>query len=407
MNIPKLSLTLLLLSASFWAGAQTVAEEPQVVSVEGYVFEEDNRGYLRNVNVSFLKEASNELLAQVKTDKDGKFTADLPINMDFQMVASKKHFLLKEQKVTTKGVKAAAKIFLKVEMERKPGYIFDVTVAEAGSKKTEAVVNAIEGARIEVFNNTTGKEELDLKNYPYPNFKFTFEKGNHYTLMIRKKGFLNKRIEAYIDVDDCILCFDGLGIVDPGVTDVLTNNNELGTFLANIELERAQLNKTFAIENIYYDYDKYVIRDDAAAELQKLFEVLNDNPAIIIEMGSHTDSRGKDPYNLQLSDKRAKAAVEYLVEYGNVDPKRLTWKGYGESALVNDCGNGTPCDEQEHQLNRRTELKIVGFQEEDPIAHRSLKDILVDERLMKEVNEGEVIKVEANPVKQEKDERGN
>ena len=406
MNIPKLSLTLLLLSASFWTDAQTVAEEPQVVSVEGYAFEEGNRGYVRNVNVSFLKEDSNELLAQVKTDKDGKFAAKLPVDMNFQLVAAKKHFISKEQVVTTKGVEADAKVFLKVEMERKPGYVFDVTLAEAGASKATAVVNAIEGARVEVFNNTTGKQELDLKNYPYPNFKFTFEKGNHYTLMIRKKGFLNKRIEAYIDVDDCILCFDGLGIVDPGVTDVLTNDNEIGTFLANIELERAQLNKTFAIENIYYDYDQFVIRDDAAAELQKLFEVLNDNPGIIIEMGSHTDSRGRDPYNRQLSDKRAKAAVDYLVEYGKVDAKRLTWKGYGESSLVNDCGNGAPCKEQEHQLNRRTELKIVGFQEKDPIANRSLKDILVDERLMKEVNEGEVIKVEANP-KSEKDERGN
>ncbi|MEM1323952.1 MAG: OmpA family protein [Bacteroidota bacterium] len=393
MKLLNSFLICLLLALSPQLTAQEETQEQ--VTIEGYAFEEDNRGYLRNVKITLLKKGSQEIYAQGKSNKNGLFVLKVPPAMEFELIAEKKHFFPAEQIVSTVQAKDSSKVFIKVEMERKPGYVFDVTIAEAN--KAEAIVDAIEGARIEVFNNTTGKEELILKDYPHPNFRFTFEKGNHYTLMIRREGFLNKRIEAYVDVDSCILCFDGLGIVDPGVTDVLAHGHDIGTFLANVELEPAELNKTFEIENIYYDYDKWAIRPDAAAELDKLFTVLNDNPQLIIEMGSHTDSRGRDAYNLNLSQKRAEAAVNYLVENGQLDPSRLTYKGYGETQLSNKCDNGVPCPEEKHQLNRRTELKIVGFTALDPLANKSLKDIITEEYLLKEVMDGEVIKVEATP----------
>ncbi len=209
----------LVIAASPQLQAQEQTQDQKQVTIEGYAFEEDNRGYLRNVKITLLKKGSQEIYAQGKSDKNGLFVLKVPPAMEFELIAEKKRFITTEQFVSTRKAKADAKVFIKVELERKPGYIFDVTVAEAS--RTEAIVDAIEGARIEVFNNTTGKEELVLKDYPHPNFRFTFEKGNHYTLMIRREGFLNKQIEAYVDVDSCILCFDGLGIVEPGVTDVL------------------------------------------------------------------------------------------------------------------------------------------------------------------------------------------
>ena len=112
------------------------------------------------------------------------------------------------------------------------------------------------------------------------------------------------------------------------------------------------------MENIYYDFDKYDIRADAAIELDKLVKILNDNPRIHIEMGSHTDCRGNDQYNEILSDNRAHAAVEYLVSQGIV-ASRLTYKGYGETVLVNNCKDGVRCSEQDHQKNRRTEFKVI------------------------------------------------
>lgn len=129
-------------------------------------------------------------------------------------------------------------------------------------------------------------------------------------------------------------------------------------FVADFSLDQIVIEKPIVLENIYYDLDKWEIRADAAAELDKLVKLLQDNPTISIEMGSHTDSRAGDQYNLVLSDKRAKAAVEYLV-YKGIDAGRLKYKGYGETKLINRCKNNVDCTEEEHQQNRRTEFKVT------------------------------------------------
>jgi len=126
----------------------------------------------------------------------------------------------------------------------------------------------------------------------------------------------------------------------------------------NLYLEGIVIDKAIRIENIYYDFDKWNIRPDAATELDKLVKIMTDNPTIWIELGSHTDSRGKDSYNLNLSQKRAESAVQYIISRG-IDKNRITAKGYGETQLLNKCANGVNCSETEHQLNRRTEFKIV------------------------------------------------
>ena len=112
------------------------------------------------------------------------------------------------------------------------------------------------------------------------------------------------------------------------------------------------------MENIYYDLNKWFIRPDAAIELDRLAQLMNDNPTLLIELSSHTDSRAGDQYNLILSDKRAQAAVEYIISKG-IEAKRLRWKGYGESMLINHCENNVVCTEEEHQKNRRTEFKAI------------------------------------------------
>lgn len=126
----------------------------------------------------------------------------------------------------------------------------------------------------------------------------------------------------------------------------------------DLHLEPVEINKAIRLENIYYDFDKWNIRPDAAVELDKLVKIMLDNPTIWIELGSHTDSRGKDAYNLSLSQKRAESAVQYIISRG-VNKNRITAKGYGETQLLNKCANNVQCSDAEHQLNRRTEFKIV------------------------------------------------
>ncbi|MBT0608349.1 OmpA family protein [Aequorivita echinoideorum] len=107
------------------------------------------------------------------------------------------------------------------------------------------------------------------------------------------------------------------------------------------------------LQPIYFDFDKSNIRKDAEIELAKILAALREYPEIIIHIESHTDSRGNDAYNMQLSERRAQSTLKWLVGKG-IDPSRLTAKGYGESQLVNQCSNGVDCTAEEHQLNRRS-----------------------------------------------------
>jgi outer membrane protein OmpA-like peptidoglycan-associated protein len=120
------------------------------------------------------------------------------------------------------------------------------------------------------------------------------------------------------------------------------------------------LGKCFGIKNIYFDFDKYSIRVEAAIDLEKILIVLTDNPGMKLDIRSHTDSRGTSNYNDILSNNRAKATIQWLIKNG-VHPNRLTAKGYGENQLINSCYDGIVCSEEEHQLNRRSEFIITAL----------------------------------------------
>lgn len=109
-----------------------------------------------------------------------------------------------------------------------------------------------------------------------------------------------------------------------------------------------------AINNIYYDFDKWDLREESKRELDKIVELLNENPGMRIQLNSHTDDRGPEIYNVDLSQKRAQSVVEYLIQQG-IDQKRLLFKGWGESKLMITNAQS----EEEHQMNRRTTFNIL------------------------------------------------
>ncbi len=134
-------------------------------------------------------------------------------------------------------------------------------------------------------------------------------------------------------------------------------NNPVQRFEVEIVLDKIFLDKEIRLENIYYDFDKWDIREDAKPTLDALAENLKLNPNIRIQLSSHTDCRGNDSYNEALSQKRAQSAVDYLISKG-IDPLRLVAKGYGEGVPEATCICAR-CTEEEHQLNRRTTFKII------------------------------------------------
>ena len=147
---------------------------------------------------------------------------------------------------------------------------------------------------------------------------------------------------------------------------IITIAPENGKTYLPIALEKAKckvtvgddLGKCFGIKMIYFDLDKSNIRTEAALDLEKILDVLNQNPTMKLDIRSHTDSRQTFKYNEALSDRRAKSTINWLIKNA-VDSNRLTGKGYGETQLVNKCADGVKCSEEEHQLNRRSEFIIT------------------------------------------------
>lgn len=120
------------------------------------------------------------------------------------------------------------------------------------------------------------------------------------------------------------------------------------------------VNQKIALKNIYYDFDKWDILPESAKELDKLVALMQENPGMKVELGSHTDDRGTEPYNLKLSQSRAKSAVEYIVSKG-ITKSRIKGTGYGKSQLIHKGVGGKKCTPEQNRENRRTEIFIPGF----------------------------------------------
>ncbi|MCB9310190.1 MAG: OmpA family protein [Lewinellaceae bacterium] len=347
-------------------------------TIEGYVFEDDNRGYLGMALVKLMDSSSQSILDSTYTSSEGYFKMTAPKSAQLKVSVEKDMFSKFEQDIFTEE----SKVFVSAKMTRVPGYIFEITLAEKKGKETE-VSKAIKDAKIEVYNNTTKEITLDILKNPYPEFKVNLLKGNHYTILIRKDSFLTKRMEAFVNVNGCILCFEGVGDVRPGVVDNLSGSNTIGMLLANVELDRIAIDKLVGFANIYYASGSAELNSEGKKELDKVAMIAKDNPNILFELGSHTDYVGDERSNLILSENRAKSVVEYLVNKKDVRKNQLISKGYGETKPINNCNEQNPCSSSELAKNRRTELKIIGISDE--IREMSLKEIKTIEEFEEEL----------------------
>ena len=113
------------------------------------------------------------------------------------------------------------------------------------------------------------------------------------------------------------------------------------------------------LKPLYFDLNKSTITNQAKIELTKVIVYMKTYPQINIDVRSHTDSRASDAYNMSLSDRRAKATIEYILRVGEINSDRVSGKGYGETKLVNKCADGVQCSEVDHQLNRRSEFIVI------------------------------------------------
>jgi len=165
---------------------------------------------------------------------------------------------------------------------------------------------------------------------------------------------------------------------------------ESDTLRVDIYLKKFEKEKAYRLKNIYYDYDKWDLRKESEKTLDTLYDLLVENPLIIVELGSHTDIRGSDAYNANLSQKRAESCVNYLIKRG-IPKQRIIPKGYGETKTLEDCTKHPECPDAGtgdcpcHQINRRTEFKIIG-ELDAPLEYQqdTMEDVGVDQNAVEE-----------------------
>ncbi|MCW3084616.1 MAG: OmpA/MotB domain protein [Bacteroidetes bacterium] len=231
-----------------------------------------------------------------------------------------------------------------VVLEKDPGLSLYAIVTDKATKQP------LQGVKMKLINNVTGKDELintpatgDFRK-PLAENKLTDRIS--YNIVLEKDGYLSKTVTY-----NKVLDKEGQYTISQDM-DLSMDKIDVGADLA----------KLINIKPIYFDLGKYAIRKDAAVELEKIVKVMNENPTMIVELGSHTDCRGTIAANFKLSDNRAKASAEYIKKK-ITNPERINGKGYGESKLKNGCAcEGavkSTCTEAEHQENRRTEFIII------------------------------------------------
>lgn len=287
---------------------------------------------LANTNITLYNKGGKAL--KCTTDSLGRFSFQAQPEVDYQILAKKESFLDAEKKISTKGIVGELKVDL--ILKKIPEFSINCLVKD---KKSNSVIDNV--------NVILQNKETNLIE------EFLTDKDGTFNKKIKGKK-LNDKIDYKI-----VLTKEGYMVKSAIVKKILIEAGEQDLIIYMDKMEVGMdLNDIIQINPIYFDLNKYNIRPDAAVELDKIVKVMNENPNMLIELGSHTDSRGSDRYNLRLSDRRAKSSAKYIKERIS-NPKNIYGKGYGETKLKNHCRNGVKCSEKEHQENRRTEFKII------------------------------------------------
>jgi outer membrane protein OmpA-like peptidoglycan-associated protein/tetratricopeptide (TPR) repeat protein len=288
-----------------------------------------------------LKDPSGKVIGTAVSDAQGKYSFDVEESGVYSLSGSKEKFFPGASKA---DVKEAPETVADVVLEADPGLSLYAVVTDKADGKP------LEGVKLTLLNNLTGKEEVITTPVTGDYLKALADNKLNdrisYNLKLEKEGYLTKTVTY------------NQQLTRPGRYDV-ASALDLSMDKLAVGMDLA---KIIDIKPIFFDLGKHAIRPDAALELEKIVKVMNEYPTMEVELGSHTDCRSSIAFNEALSDRRAKASAAYI-QAKITNPQRIYGKGYGESQLVNGCAcEGavkSTCSEEEHQKNRRTEFKII------------------------------------------------
>ena len=293
-----------------------------------------------------MKDIDGNTIASTIADENGHYNFDLEPETEYNLEVSKDDYFDNSGNISTVDKdESSSEINLDLALEKDPGLSLHCLITDKASGLP------LDSVSLKITDEKTGVEFL---------VAITPETGDvlkaiadkkigdalNYKIEINREGYLSKTVNYIANIEK------------PGVIEV-QENIDLTMTKMDIGMD---LSKLIDIKPIYFDLGKYVIRPDAALELDKIVKIMNEYPSMVVELGSHTDCRGSIASNATLSDNRAKASASYI-QARIANPERIYGKGYGESKLITNCPcEGTvksTCPETEHQKNRRTEFLII------------------------------------------------
>jgi outer membrane protein OmpA-like peptidoglycan-associated protein/tetratricopeptide (TPR) repeat protein len=284
-----------------------------------------------------LFDSEGEIVETVTTTENGMYEFSVEADLEFSLDGNKEDYFGAKNTASTKTEEEV--VTADLVLEKDPGLSLYAIITD---KKTKAPLDSV---TVTLLDNLTGISEVfttpvtgDLRKAlvgkklnDRGSWNITIEKADYFTKTVTYGTTLDRpgQYDVHADLDLSL---------DPEVKDLA---------------ELVQINP------IKFDFNKYNIRADAQVELNKIVDIMNKYPNMVVELGAHTDCRGSAAYNEKLSDRRAKASAKYIATK-ITNPKNIYGKGYGENRPIEDCGGSCKsCSDEQHDENRRTEFLII------------------------------------------------
>ncbi len=306
-----------------------------------------------------LTTSSDNISIVNASDRFHKVT--LKKNDCYDFLAGKQGYIPEDIRMCNKDITAGDTLYLLMQKELQlvsqiKGMVVDQFSGKPVVNASLILTNTNTGSEREYVSNDTGQFVIELPG------------DNCYSLKARKQDFFTKKIDQTYCVETqevrnflMDIYMQPFKRTAEATPDLLASKTGDSGFEISQKVYEED-NSVAYLLNLYYDSGRASVRKEGIAELEKLLALLKENPDIIVEISSHTDAKGKKEMNEKLSHRRANAIVKYLINKG-IPSDRLVAIGYGETKPVNGCVDGVDCSEEEHQLNRRTEFRVLGVKE--------------------------------------------
>jgi outer membrane protein OmpA-like peptidoglycan-associated protein len=311
------------------------------VIMSGTVTDLNTNDTLREATLN-IKNQKGDIVATLVTDAKGGYNVNLEPDQTYTVEVQKENHKNEQFNLNTDF--NTPKVKQNVALENRPNVTYNGIVTDTKTK------NTLQGVKVTIKDLSSGKEILITNSDVNGSFTKAFQDLKYgatqkFEIKLEKKDYATKLIDFSYT---------------PTQTGTVSINDLIDLSIGKVEVG-VDLSKLMQLGDIYFDYGKFEIREDAALQLDKIVSIMNEYPSMIIELGSHTDCRGAKDANKKLSDNRAKASADYI-RSRITTPTRISGIGYGEAKLKVNCPcEGkvvSPCPEEEHAKNRRTEFIV-------------------------------------------------